>query len=119
MKALSLIEFVKLDLKDKLEILDFLKIQCYYTEAIVKYADHLNQPFTPELIVEKFKGWEYIADKCMLIRKEPFIGNPYDYIEIKFGIYAVYAPDAVNQYTFFKPRTLSDFINDCQRAGIE
>ena len=112
MKALSLMEFMQAAPIDNQELYNCLKLSktylspCYQNQM---YANYLNQPFTPELIVDKFKGW--VKDnECDIY----YYKDTSNFIECEYDkIYSV------NGTMFFIPRTLADFINDCQRAGIE
>jgi len=79
-----------------------------------------SQPFKPEMIVELFEGWQEQED--------------YNYInKDEFGYCLIQCSDDESRWNYIKqrktfateynglyiPRTLDDFINDCQRAGIE
>ena len=112
MTALSWIEFIELfyngNHRSYMHKLG-LHINGQYPSLDVKtYADFINQPFTPEMIVEKFKGWERDCEY------PNFYNDTSNKIRFTNGdIYYI------NGIKFLIPRTLSDFITDCQRAGIE
>ena len=94
----------------------------HYRDNVLTYTEYLNQQFASTMIVEKFKGWNYNwhtgqysldyndTDKVILIDfpdKEVMFLDTIDIL------------GKMKKYRFLIPRTLSDFINDCQRAGIE
>ena len=111
MKAVSLIEFiVSTDWKTQGKLLDYIGLPEVPNKTNIRiYANFLNQPFTPELIVEKFKGW--VKDnECDIY----YYKDTSNFIECKYD-----KKYSVNGTMFLIPRTLADFINDCQRAGIE
>lgn len=74
-------------------------------------TDFFAQQFKPEMITELFEGW--IINRLEQFANLDYKINIYDrkkQIEYNNGNYIYY---------FAKPRTLDDFINDCERAGIE
>lgn len=65
-----------------------------------------SQPFKPEMITELFEGWEGY-DGHYYYKKQAIFDFGYTNYEIKSNI------------NWKIPRTLNDFISDCNRAGIE
>ena len=118
MKALSLMEFMQAAPIDNQELYNCLKLSktylspCYQNQM---YANYLNQPFTPEMIVEKFKGW----DTTLMTQNSKNYANYYGTISLDND--RIYIRGNFMKFTIQNtmPRTLSDFINDCQRAEIE
>ena len=109
MKAVSLIEFiVSTDWKTQGKLLDYIGLPEVPNKTNIRiYADFLNQPFTPEMIVEKFKGWKY--DDTY----NEFFHNS---IKIEFDI----GGNIFNRIKVpFLPKTLEDFITFCSYADIE
>jgi len=110
---------------------NYFEYEKFYSEVLLT-DDHphfYKQPFKPELITELFEGWEYIDLDDFLISKpyEPDEGHFADYeyfieCDFPFEIYKIYhykqelKEDLVR--TPKPPRTLDEFITDCQRAGI-
>jgi hypothetical protein len=79
--------------------------------------DFYSQPFKPELITELFEGFIYLTNK---LNKEHIIieGRGADDDTVQF--YPESDSYTIGEIQFqVLPRTLDDFINDCQRAGIE
>jgi hypothetical protein len=79
--------------------------------SVMNVEDFYSQPFKPELITELFEGWEWNGENVS--SNETLIVDiswQSDYLVITFIEKDIY---------FFFPRTLDDFITDCQRAGIE
>ena len=114
MKALSFIEMWNLNSKEMSEYNEFFKdLNKHKTISNIGfYANFLNQRFKPEMITEWFAGWE--TDLLLSHYK-----NQSDYVVFHIGIqeYNLIHNSRSNQ--FYIPRTLDDFITDCQRVGIE
>ena len=66
-------------------------------------VDFYSQPFKPELITELFD----------------IIGHYHIFKGRGKGYYELWNDNNQHIYRFPLPRTLDDFITDCQRAGIE
>ena len=117
MKAVSLIEFiVSTDWKAQGKLLDYIGLPEVPNKTNIRiYADFLNQPFKLELIVERFKGW----DNMSMTQSSKNYANNYGTISIDTD--RIFLRGNCGKFTIQNtiPRTLSDFINDCQRAGIE
>ena len=119
MKALSLSEFCQEYSEwQTCKYLEFLGLDYdihNYQFNVRTYTNHLNQPFTPEMIVEKFKGW----DTTLMTQNSKNYTNYYGTISLDDD--RIYIRGNFMKFTIQNtiPRTLSDFINDCQRAGIE
>jgi hypothetical protein len=84
--------------------------------------DFYSQPFKPELICEFFEGWKYSEqdinfDFCIDSAKQKIL------LSICINKYILINTDSGTDYLdntyLFYPRTLDDFINDANRAGIE
>lgn len=92
-------------------------------------AQFFAQPFNPEMIVELFEGWEEGLDNYVISKYyDPEEGHfaKYRYIieiDFPYKIYKVYEykQELKEELVYFSkpPRTLDEFIIDCQRAGIE
>ena len=71
-----------------------------------------SQPFKPELITELFEGWKvtgttyYPKERFNVVFDDPIYYKIFDFSE---GY----------DYLIMLPRTLDDFIRDCERAGVE
>jgi hypothetical protein len=146
MKVLSFLEFYILPFDDKKEL--FLKLKLWtsdytltkfegYSEKDIinilniDYHKFTSKPFKPEIITELFEGIN--VDERDENPYDPDVTEPQmvDVYEInykteitfnqkepsKFGYTICYDYDNYQLYPY--PRTLDDFINDCQRAGIE
>jgi hypothetical protein len=85
------------------------------------YRDHVKQPFTPELITKYFKGWREFETISNIGRR--LSGYETDISKIRIDNFHEMEYEATKgepSCSWFKiPRTLDDFINDTQRAGIE
>lgn len=66
-----------------------------------------SQPFKPELITELFKGWGLVHGRFWHHEKRVCIWIKGNYISYN------------RESSIKRPRTLDDFINDCQREEIE
>jgi hypothetical protein len=117
MKALTFLQFITIP--SYTEMIEYTK--CLPTESI-SYVDVLSviqdvahwysQPFRPEMILE-FKG----VTMSDLNRQDVYYFEDAT-IRFKTKRWLIEFPNDLlitNPY----PRTLDDFINDCQRAGIE
>ena len=79
--------------------------------AVNKTPDEFySQEFKPELITELFEGWE-LSEDGVYYNGDIFI----DYDCNGDGLNICYSGVSIVPM----PRTLDDFITDCQRAGIE
>lgn len=76
-----------------------------------------SQPFRPELITELFEGWELIKviDNYEFVFDSDKNNSINLYGEIEIILYG----EDILLSKYWYPRTLDDFINDCQRAGIQ
>jgi len=74
-----------------------------------------SQPFKPEMIIELFQGWHIDYDEGVWQNKK------YPEKAIEFIINDDDSEWMLIDYltSIRKPRTLDEFITDCQRAGIE
>jgi len=141
MKILNVIEFwqlVNIHKGPAIEYLEYIGLITRATfdiriiRAMDLYTAALSQPFEPEMITRLFEGWE-IPDmgngmrpvdvpkynyyqssdssigfpKVQIPHRQRFMG-----VEIGIGNDAKY-------YHFPEPKTLHDFIVNCQQAGIE
>jgi hypothetical protein len=120
-----------------MKVLNYLELNCqteytedYLTNWILVVIDkefdgYVNkfyfQLFTHELITKYFEGWQNnknwygsgINDIYFYPQEESGkINSSYEISLTKRG-------QAITILEFWQPRTLDDFINDCQRAGIE
>jgi hypothetical protein len=88
--------------------------KCFITERAF-----YSQVFKPELITELFEGWELnIIDGIEQIRRiQPFCAIEFYKKYVAYII--VDNCNCTDTTRTFLPRTLDDFISDCQRAGIE
>ena len=104
--------------------------------SIDAIANFYSQPFKPEMITELLEGWkenenerEYDACSETLVgRFYEKINAPYD-ADIAFPMLDVSMDLTIMvncgedwdglKNSFIYPKTLNDFISDCQRAGIE
>ena len=89
-----------------------------FIRSMIDLEDFYSQPFKPELITELFEGWEEYTGIHDLYY------NNYKSQEVRFNknnkhLYDIYQDSLSRCVTFYKPRTLDDFITDCQRAGIQ
>jgi hypothetical protein len=131
MKVLSYLEFCQLTAREKyeyvlklgykkLDIEDRFEIERYEVTFDTFYLNIVSQPFKPELITELFEGWlkEIHNSQELYIHWENWqIEFDENDRNNKYCIYSYYGD--WYKITTLKPRTLDDFINDCQRAGIE
>lgn len=78
----------------------------FFLENWSEIADFYSQPFKSELITELFEGWKTYDSLGYLHR-----GNA---IAVRNNLYMYNLSSWQNP-----PRTLDDFINDCQRYNIE
>ena len=106
MKVLSYLELMTID-SDEL----FHKIVSLIGDTYNMHIDNFySQPFTPELIERYFEGFQFVGLDC------------WDIVEYRFQFkkkrYMIYIGSETTITNAF-PHTLDDFINDCQRAGIE
>ena len=109
MKALSLSEFIiDTDRAKQGALLDFLGLPEENKKTNIRiYTEHLNQPFTPEMIIEKFKGWEYNGKIYHhLTQNHKIIIGKMGIIELNGSWYPI-------------PKTLEDFMKFCSYAEIE
>ena len=117
MKVLS---YLEIQIRDAKSIDESSYTKMYkYLQSIAwdkTMRDFYAQPFKPELI-DLFEGWECITDNHLFSEysSEEYAFN-YDYK--KNGTMKFYIHD-VKVVEFPFPRTLDEFITDCQRAGIE
>jgi len=127
MKVLNYLEFnIRFAKQDifSYEYRDFL-LHKLKIKGFEDFMGFYCQSFKPELITELFDGWEKEEE-----RQTPF-GYVYDYVAANTLIhirmitdYRGRRPTMIRYYSesnagFYFPRTLDDFITDCQRAGIE
>lgn len=120
MKVLTYLEYCKSNIFAQMDFDGWIKSH-YNTQAITA-IDFYSQPFKPELITELFEGWvlaEYSKAEFGYFKT---VINKH-IAEIEFseyyddGLYQICCTKT--DQIIPKPRTLDDFINDCQRAGIE
>ena len=117
MKVYSFIEISRMD--NYIECYDWLTMNGLTIEGDI-LNDFYSQPFKPELITELFEGWlkEIHNSQELYIHWENWqIEFDENDRNNKYCIYSYYGD--WYKITTLKPRTLDDFINDCQRAGIE
>lgn len=105
-EALSYLEFNK--------SLDY-ELPQWITDEWENHTEFYSQPFKPELITELFEGWEKEEANVEMYY---LIEDDYTWCEWTGTKYEVQGTlDNIKLYSL--PRTLDDFINDCQRAGIK
>ena len=123
MKVLSFLEFFNLTPQEKRDYLDSIglisasdyKGNCEDDEIffLYSYANEICYYFKPEMI-DKFEGFRWFDENNVIKNDDIVIQFPdCDDDGVIEGI--IYK---LNNYWYF-PRTLDDFINDCQRVGIE
>jgi len=114
MKVLSYLELLK---SSENAIYNYcLKMKFNMHDELKEATEFYSQKFEPELITELFEGWG-----CDVEDDSYWFRNNHDkinYARSEMGGYIQYDSTLMNQ-TFDIPRTLDDFITDCQRAGIE
>lgn len=115
-----------------MKVYSYLQLQ-YQPEATIKafmelhdlkHEDEIkhiySEPFKPEMIVERFKGWKLlIPPKTQTIIATHF---PYDIVfhEMTPNCMTICTDDNGDVTDdFIKPRNLDEFIVQCQQAGIE
>lgn len=128
MKALTFIKFYDLTPKEKRDFLGSIgKIQVNDYKTRFDYEDSepffiglyhniISQPFKPEMIIELFENWELTTNHT--------IGECYHYTPDKRYGYIKFRNDFIQLYADYAttipiPKTLNDFISDCQRTGFE
>jgi hypothetical protein len=94
----------------------------YFYEDWKNALSFYSQPFKPELITELFEGWEAnfeICSKCTIKNLKDY--STFDFWVDIWNNYILWEPHTKGElfWNLMFPRTLDDFINDCQRAGIE
>jgi hypothetical protein len=105
-----------------MKVLSFIELWTNDSKFIIEYCRMLesdsgefySQPFKHELITELFEGW--IADADEPSYTYATFTNPNTIID--FGEYRNASLYTINYVRFYVPRTLDDFINDCQRVGV-
>lgn len=121
-----------------MKVLSYLEMnRKFYSPVIKEYEESFNhiatiangdynmnifefysQPFKPELITELFEGWYH--DHAFTYRWNKRSLHHKIKIDKDLSFYEMWADTKRTQPIFLqKLRTLDDFINDCQRAGIE
>ena len=109
--------------KPMLEQLELMKTgSIIFTQRFEKLHKLYSQPFKPELIAELFHDWitSYRTNKW----KFSFTNRSSDYVDLPNpndpanGDCITYESKG-GECNFIIPKTLNDFISDCQRAGIE
>jgi hypothetical protein len=100
-----------------------------------KFEDFYSQPFKPEMITELFEGWEISEanserseyhekinlrygkkDKDWAMIEYWYSKDKKDFFYISYGILDCFL---VKENKFLFPRTLDNFITDCQRTNIK
>lgn len=127
MKVLNFLEMFKQTMNDP-DIVKDGHIETYeYLLSIFNIDSELySQPFKPEMITELFEGWSqdgsYYASPLHIdnINYE----NKVYYLRFHWDKYSIVYKTKNDQHSIYVgnnkiPRTLDDFINDCQRAGIK
>jgi hypothetical protein len=90
-------------------------LQFYQNEPKASLRDNylaiVSQPFVKEMIVELFEGFTFnLCDYFCMDKK----GQKIRFEDFKIEFYSTKF-----SYLFPMPKTLNDFISDCQRAGID
>lgn len=127
MKVLSFIEYTNLTFIESYEY--FIPFETFLSKHI-KWSENedgewdilkfYSQSFKPELIVELFEGWNKINDKHYDNFKYTDSAHiDKDYQSLHFTRTYMEVTYKCQTKRFYIPRTLDDFINDTQRAGIE
>jgi hypothetical protein len=85
------------------------------------YHEFTQQPFKPELIMELFEGWEIYSDEYSHNDCPEYVYKLWEYyiLFIRESHYTMSKKGKFPICNFLFPRTLDDFIGDCQRGGIE
>jgi hypothetical protein len=93
----------------------------YGHELFLEMHRFYTQPFTPSLITELFEGWEDCSKGEDLLYENEFESEyaliPED-ISGETQLGSIDGGDYLPLGDFIYPRTLNDFINDCERSGI-
>lgn len=123
MKAISLDQFCQQTTEMYMSTyMQLLGLKYNYTDFranVRTYSDFINQPFTPEMIVEKFKGWSYDRLKNQYY-SDFIINSDYYVIEFHKSMFFIFNDVTNQEYRFkFLPKTLADFITFCSYAEIE
>lgn len=124
MKVYNYLEFCKSSVFYQMDFEGWLKR--HYNTQCINALNFYDQPFKPELITELFVGWREVPMGYFgnPMKNPPIVIYETDIDKIEFdtdgGDYSIIPKKNKHdiRYNFF-PRTLDDFINDCQRAGIE
>lgn len=133
MKVLSFLEFFNLTPKEKRDYLSELglisindyKTRYDYGDEVAEltflslYHNEVSVPFKPDMITEKFEGWKLnVIDgiEQLICDKPFFIVELYKKYTAYIVLDSYNCTDTTRTYLV---RTLDDFINDCERAGIE
>jgi len=99
------------------------------TDLVDKVANFYSLPFKPELITELFEGWGEHQNKIYSCRFDRIGKGSYNNIievffsdkvdRISYGNSIIRNHHPQNIVMSILPKSLNDFISDCQRAGIE
>lgn len=119
MKALTFNEFWSecyLDLVKKIQDADDTFYPYFeFSMKLSEYEKFISKTFNPKMITELFEGFKQGVDT-----REHLIGNFTIFVNDDDSSYPyTITENEVYQASYFQPQTLNDFINDCQRAGIE
>jgi len=118
MKALTLTEFITASFAEKDVYLQSIGITRFPPYISNFYNNLLSREFTLDTITELFRGWECISGGIIkngensISRDRNLYGDYYlRYIKNKKEYW--------ESNIFPEPKTLHDFISDCERLGIE
>lgn len=86
-------------------------IQFVKSKGFDNGRDFYSQPFKPELITELFEGWEEISAITYWSATAVFAFH--------LDSFGISTKNPEKTCWIFFPRTLDEFIIDCQKAGVE
>lgn len=86
--------------------------------AILQYRRWLLQPFKPELITELFEGWE-LSYKSMKYVATLKSNKNEIVLHERRNYMTMFRYDTSICCEVYYPRNLNDFVNDCERYGID
>lgn len=134
MKALNTHQYILADYDTKEDLIEYLGIEIPdYGDDVtleqtkeniykwnIEFTKFEDKPFNPEQIPGLFEGWEYV-NIAQSYHKQAGIGELWGYKYnnrfIQFSSNMYVNSDRVGVY--HPPKTLNDFITNCQQAGIE
>jgi hypothetical protein len=115
-------DFLEITTNDKIDECMEFTTYMYDNYKIIDLREFYNEPFTPELITNYFKGWKM---KENLEYSIIYVNEKYNYsIIYHISTDSLIIAKRDNDFNiikilFPKPLVLNDFIRDCERAEIE